>query len=176
MPSPRGGPAAGVQRAAAAPLAPRRLELGQSVNRNSWGLTLIVSPSWRAVGVFWWLRLACAHLVRLQRGSKIGDFGAFWTKKRHKSDTPRKKSVSHEWPYNAFYCGFWSSHDTFPNFFANSLYTCAYMRARTYACGKLFTKSVKKCQLINKNGFILRSIGVFRLTLFFFEMTLLAKK
>ena len=35
------------------------------------------------------------------------------------------------------------------------------MRAHTHACGKLFTKSVKKCQPINKNGFILRSIEVF---------------
>ena len=38
------------KRAAAATLDPRRLELGQSVNRNSWGLALIVSPSWQAVG------------------------------------------------------------------------------------------------------------------------------
>ena len=37
MPRPRGGPAAGAQRGTAAPLGPRRLELGQSVNRNSWG-------------------------------------------------------------------------------------------------------------------------------------------
>ena len=149
------------KRAAAATLDPRRLELGQSVNRNSWGLALIVSPSWQAVGVFWRLRLACAHSVRLQIWSKIGVLGCFGPQKWRKNDIPPKKSVSHEWPYNAFYCGFWSSNDTFPNFFANSLYTCAYLRARTYACGKLFTKSVKKCQLINKNGFILRSIGVF---------------
>lgn len=60
------------KRAAAATLDPRRLELGQSVNRNSWGLALIVSPSWQAVGVFWRLRLACAHSVRLRYGQKLG--------------------------------------------------------------------------------------------------------
>ena len=162
MPRYKGGPAAGAQRGQRLPL--------WTLGGSSWGnqstvtaggLVLIVSPSWRAVGVFWRLRLACAHSVRLQIWSKIGVLGRFGPQKWRKNDIPPKKSVSHEWPYNAFYCGFWSSHDTFPNFFANSLYTCAYMRARTYACGKLFTKSVKKCQLINKNGFILRSIGVF---------------
>ena len=81
------------KRAAAAPPAPRRLELGQSVNRNSWGLALIVSPSWRAVGrVLAASSCLCASGPAAE-GQKLGILGRFGPKSVIKV-TPSKKKVS----------------------------------------------------------------------------------
>ena len=92
MPRYKGGPAAGAQRGQRLPL--------WTLGGSSWGnqstvtaggLVLIVSPSWRAVGVFWRLRLACAHSVRLQIWSKIGVLGRFGPQKWRKMTYPQKK-------------------------------------------------------------------------------------
>ena len=149
------------KRAAAAPPGPRRLELGQSVNRNSWGArpdrVAILAGCGRVLA-------ASACLCAFGPAAdmvKNWCFRVFWPPKSDRKMTPQKKSVILKKALQCVLLRFFGHSMTLLSIFHKVLYTCAYMGARMRIHVEYFYKMNKKCQLINKNGFILRSIGVF---------------
>lgn len=146
MPRYKGGPAAGTQRGQRLPLwALGGSSWGQSVNRNSWGLAPILSPSWQAVGhVLAASACLCAFGPAAERVKNRG-LGRFGPQKVTEKWHPKKKSVILKNVLQCILMRFFGHSMTLLSVFHKVLYTCAYMGARIRTHVEYFYKMNKKC-------------------------------